>query len=144
MKVVVRRVLSASVEVDQRIVSSINQGLLLYIGFAKGDTKEMCEYAVKKIVGLRIFEGHNAEVSVQDIKGHILSISQFTLSADIKKGFRPSYHLAMPSEEAIAFYEYTNQLLKTVSGLDVQTGIFGADMKIQAIDDGPFTILIEI
>ncbi|MGL4388873.1 MAG: D-aminoacyl-tRNA deacylase [Brevinema sp.] len=143
MTVIVRRVLSASVEVNHKTVSSIGEGLLLYVGFAKEDTKKSVDYAAKKIAGLRIFDSGEIEVSVQGIKAKILSISQFTLSADISKGFRPSYGLAMPSSEAKELYDYFNQKLHEESSVEVHTGVFGADMKIHAVDDGPFTILIE-
>ncbi|MGL4394376.1 MAG: D-aminoacyl-tRNA deacylase [Brevinema sp.] len=143
MKVIVRRVLEASVQVDHKLVSHIRQGLLLYVGFAKEDTVEMIDYAVKKIAGLRIFDSGENEVSVQEIKGQILSVSQFTLSADVKKGFRPFYGGAMPSAEAKEFYDLFNKKLHEESSIEIKTGIFGADMKISAIDDGPITIIIE-
>lgn len=145
MKIIARRVLSASVEVDHEIVSSIGQGLLLYVGFARGDTQESCVYGAKKIAGLRIFQQNDQDISVKEIhNGSILSISQFTLSGEVKKGFRPSFMNAMPSQEAQPLYEYFNKLLADESRVDVKTGIFGADMKISSIDDGPFTILFDI
>ncbi len=142
MVVMVRRVKSASVIVEDKTVSSINQGFLIYVGIANGDTKENCEYAAKKVANLRIFDSENGEISVQDIKGELLSVSQFTLSADTKKGNRPSYTQAMTSSEAEPMFDYFNECLKKESGLEVQTGVFGADMIIPSIDDGPFTILI--
>lgn len=143
MIVVVRRVQSASVIVDNQTVSSINQGLLLYVGLAVGDTKEECNYFAKKIANLRIFDSEDKEISVQDIQGEILSVSQFTLSAETKKGTRPSYTKAMPSVEAKPLFDYFNQQLFQESGIIIQTGIFGADMSIPAVDDGPFTIIVQ-
>lgn len=143
MVIVVRRVQSASVIVDNKTVSSINQGLLLYVGLAVGDTKEECDYFAKKIANLRIFDQEDKEVSVQDINGKILSVSQFTLSAETKKGTRPSYGKAMPSLEAQPLFDYFNEQLQKESGVDIQTGVFGADMTIPAIDDGPFTIIVQ-
>lgn len=142
MIVMVRRVLSASVIVNQQTIAIIGQGLLLYVGLAQGDTKEECEYFAKKTANLRIFESNTGEVSVQEIKGEILSVSQFTLSADTKKGNRPSYTKAMSSLEAEPLFNYFNECLSKESNMIVQIGVFGADMTIPAIDDGPFTILI--
>ncbi len=145
MIVLVRRVLSASVIVNNETVSSIDKGLLLYVGLAVGDGQQECDYFAKKVANIRIFdpikEG-GKEVSVQDINGQILSVSQFTLSADTKKGNRPSYTKAMPSADAQPLFEYFNQKLSQESGLPIQTGVFGADMTIPAVDDGPFSIII--
>jgi len=142
MTIIIRRVLSANVSVDNIIEASINYGLLLYIGFACDDKFEDLEYYVKKVSNLRIFDGEESEVSVKDINGEILSISQFTLSANTKKGNRPSYINAMPSNKALIFYNQFNQLLEEYSGISIYAGVFGADMKISAIDDGPFTIIL--
>ncbi|MGL5956616.1 MAG: D-aminoacyl-tRNA deacylase [Brevinema sp.] len=143
MIVIVRRVSSASVVVDGQMVSSINQGLLLYVGLAVGDTQKECEYFAKKTANLRIFDSQETEISVKDLMGEILSVSQFTLSAETKKGNRPTYSKAMPSSKAEPLFEYFNQQLRQESGLEIQTGVFGADMAISAIDDGPFTIILQ-
>lgn len=142
MLVLARRVKEASVIVDEKTVSSIRHGLLLYVGVSLGDGNKECEYYAKKVSNLRIFDGEESEVSVKEINGEILSVSQFTLSADTKKGNRPSYLKAMSSENAIHVFNYFNECLKKESGIDIKTGVFGADMTIPAIDDGPFTILI--
>ncbi len=144
MIVIARRVLSASVIVDHQTVSSIDKGLLLYVGIAVGDGQQECDYFAKKVANLRIFDpiDDGKEISIQELNGQILSVSQFTLSADTKKGNRPSYTRAMPSSEAQPLFEYFNQKLSEESGLPIQTGVFGANMTIPAIDDGPFTIII--
>lgn len=142
MIVLVRRVLSASVLVDDQIVSSIDKGFLLYVGVAIGDTQKECEYYAKKVANLRIFDTEEKEASIQQIHGQLLSVSQFTLSAETKKGNRPTYSKAMPSQEAEPLFNYFNDCLRQESGLAVQTGVFGADMIIPAKDDGPFTIIL--
>lgn len=142
MTIIVRRVLSAHVSVNNKIVSSINRGLLLYVGIAKGDTSNDIDYYAKKIAHLRIFEGENTEVSVQEINGEILSISQFTLSAKTNKGNRPSYIEAMSSQEALLIFDKFNQILEQYAHRQVLTGVFGADMLISSVDDGPFTIIL--
>ncbi|MGL4676235.1 MAG: D-aminoacyl-tRNA deacylase [Brevinema sp.] len=143
MVILVRRVSSASVTVEDRIVSFIGQGLLLYVGVSVGDTQKECDYFAKKVSNLRIFESQEKEISVKNLSGEILSVSQFTLSAETKKGNRPTYSKAMPSSEAEYVFGYFNQRLEEESALEVQTGVFGADMKISAIDDGPFTIILQ-
>ncbi len=147
MIIVARRVLSASVAVDDKIVSSINKGLLLYVGLSVEDSEKECQYYARKAANLRIFESHDeqntSEKSIKDIQGQILSVSQFTLSADTKKGNRPSFAKAMPSKEALPLFNYFNKCLEKEANLEVLTGIFGADMKVSAIDDGPFTIVLK-
>ncbi len=144
MIVIARRVLSASVIVDNQTVSSIDKGLLLYVGIAVGDGQQECDYFAKKVANLRIFDpiDDGKEISIQELNGQILSVSQFTLSADTKKGNRPSYTRAMPSSEAQPLFEYFNQKLSEESGLPIQTGVFGADMTIQQTNCGPVTITI--
>lgn len=147
MTIVARRVLSASVEVDKQIISQIEKGLLLYVGISIDDSKKECEYYAKKAANLRIFESNDkestSEKSIKDIQGGILSVSQFTLSADTKKGNRPSFAKAMPSKEALPLFDYFNKQLEQESGINILTGVFGADMKVSAVDDGPFTILMQ-
>ncbi len=142
MIILARRVLNASVVVDNITTASIDKGLLLYIGVEITDTNKECEYYAKKVSNLRIFETNDKEVSVKDLSGEVLSVSQFTLSADTKKGNRPSYSKAMPSQNAINVFNYFNECLENELSFEIQTGVFGADMKIHAIDDGPFTIIM--
>ena len=143
MKVLVQRSLKSNVSVNNKIVGSIDKGLVLFVGFTKNDTLENIEYLVKKIINMRIFDDENGIMnkSILDIKGKILSISQFTLYADTKKGNRPSYINALNSEEASILYDKFNQELKKY--IDVETGIFGSDMKVNITNDGPVTIMLE-
>lgn len=143
MKVVVQRVLSSSVAVDGKTVGLINQGLTLLVGFHVEDDVAKIDKMIKKIINLRIFddEDHRMNLSVLDIEGKILSISQFTLYADTKKGNRPSYIHAMKSEEAMKLYnEFNDRLSKYI---EVETGIFGSNMKLTIENDGPVTIILE-
>ncbi len=144
MKVLVQRVLSSSVEVDNKIVGQINKGLLLLVGFTEGDTEKEIDYMVDKILNLRIFDDDNGIMnkSLIDINGSILSISQFTLYADTRKGRRPSYIKALNGDKAILLYDKFNDKLKE-ENIKVETGVFGADMKVSLINDGPITIMLE-
>ena len=143
MKVVVQRVKKASCKVDGKITGEIKQGLMLLVGFTNGDNAETLEKMVQKIVNLRIFDDENGimNMSVLDVDGSILSISQFTLYAETKKGNRPSYVNAMKGEEAIKLYEMFNDELSKV--IHVETGIFGEDMDISLVNSGPVTIILE-
>ena len=143
MRVIVQRVLSSSCEVDGKITGKIDNGFMLLVGFTENDTENNVLDMVKKILNLRIMddENHVMNKSILDTGGSILSISQFTLYADTKKGNRPSYVNAMKGEEAIKLYQmFNNELRKYVK---VEEGIFGADMKISLINDGPVTIMLE-
>lgn len=144
MKVLVQRVLSSSVEVDNKIVGQINKGLMLLVGFTDSDTDKEIDYMVDKIINLRIFDDENGVMnkSLIDVNGSILSISQFTLYADIRKGRRPSYIKALSGDKAILLYDKFNNKLKE-ENIKVETGIFGADMKVSLINDGPITIMLE-
>lgn len=144
MKVVVQRVLSSSVEVNNKIVGQINKGLMLLVGFTDSDTDKEIDYMVDKIINLRIFDDENGVMnkSLIDINGSILSISQFTLYADTRKGRRPSYIKALNGDKAILLYDKFNNKLKE-ENIKVETGIFGADMKVSLINDGPITIMLE-
>lgn len=144
MKVLVQRVLSSSVEVDNKIVGQINKGLMLLVGFTDSDTDKEIDYMVDKIINLRIFDDENGVMnkSLIDINGSILSISQFTLYADTRKGRRPSYIKALSGDKAILLYDKFNNKLKE-ENIKVETGIFGADMKVSLINDGPITIMLE-
>ena len=143
MKVVVQRVKKASVTVDNKVVGKINDGLCILVGFTEGDTIEDINYIVKKVINLRIFDDENGVMnkSVLDVNGKILSISQFTLYADTKKGNRPSYIKALGGNDAIKLYDKFNEVLK--ENINVEIGIFGADMKIEILNDGPVTIIID-
>ena len=143
MRVVVQKVLEASCTVDEKTVGKINHGLMLLVGFTEGDNIDTISKMALKIVNLRIFDDENGimNLSLQDVKGSILSISQFTLYADTKKGNRPSYINALNGEEAVKLYDLFNEELRKYT--TVETGIFGADMKISLINSGPTTILLE-
>lgn len=143
MKIIAQRVKSSSVVVDDKEVGKINKGLLLLVGFTHNDTIENIEYMVKKVLNLRIFDDENGVMnrSVKEVNGSILSISQFTLYADTKKGNRPSYSDSMKSEEAKKLYEVFNNELK--KEIKVETGIFQAEMDVHLINDGPVTIILE-
>ena len=144
MKTVIQRVSEANVKVEGKIVGNISQGLLLLIGIDENDEKEDADWLVQKILNLRIFGDENGKLnlSVQDIKGEILCISQFTLIADYKKGNRPSFIKAARPDKAIPLFEYfKNEISK--SGLKTESGIFGADMKVSLLNDGPVTIVMD-
>jgi len=143
MKIVAQRVIESSVEVDNKIVGKSGHGLMLLVSFTHTDTLENVDYMVKKVLGLRIFDDENGVMnkSVLDVGGSILSISQFTLYADTKKGNRPSYINALNGEEAVKLYDAFNDKLK--EQIHVETGIFGAEMKVSLINDGPVTIILE-
>ena len=143
MRIVAQRSLEASCEVDGKITGKIDNGLVLLVGFTQTDTKEIVDYMVRKVLNLRIFDDENGQMnkSVLDVGGSILSVSQFTLYADTKKGNRPSYGYAMSSIEANNLYNEFNKRLKEF--ISVETGIFGADMKVSIMNDGPVTILLE-
>lgn len=143
MKVVIQRVKKSSVEVNGKIVGKIGNGLMLLVGFRTNDTIEDIKYIVKKIINLRIFDDENGIMNknILDVDGKILSISQFTLYADTKKGNRPSYTKAMKSSDAkILYNEFNNQLMEYVK---VETGIFGSEMNVSLINNGPITIIID-
>lgn len=144
MRVLVQRSLNSNVSVDQKIVGQIEKGLVLLVGFTYGDTIEDINYLVKKVINLRIFDDENGVMnkSIIDVKGSVLSISQFTLYADTKKGNRPSYINALNGEEATKLYDLFNQELRN-NDIKVETGIFGSDMKVNIMNDGPVTILLE-
>lgn len=144
MRVLVQRSGNASVKVDGKIVGEIERGLVLLVGFTNGDTIEEVKHLAKKCVNLRIFpdEDDVMNKSLLDFGGDILSISQFTLYGDAKKGNRPSYINAMKNDEAVPLYEAFNEELRTY-GVKVETGIFGADMDVALTNIGPTTIWVE-
>jgi D-tyrosyl-tRNA(Tyr) deacylase len=143
VRVIVQRSKNSSVKVDNKIVGSINSGMVILVGFTEGDTEEIIEKMVKKIVNLRIFDDDNGIMnkSILEVGGSILSISQFTLYANTKKGNRPSYIEALNSEVAIKLYNLFNEKLR--EHINVSTGIFGADMEVNIINDGPITIALD-
>lgn len=143
MKVVIQKVNRSSVSVDNKLVNKIDKGLCILVGFTYGDNTDDIKYMVNKIINLRIFEDENHVMnkSILDVCGSILLISQFTLYGDTRKGNRPSYIKALKSEEAIFLYDEFTKLL--ANHLEVKTGIFGADMQVEIINDGPTTIIID-
>lgn len=144
MKFVIQRVTHAEVEVEQEIIGSIQNGYLVLIGIAEDDTEEIADKLVKKLLGLRIFADENGKtnLSLKDVNGSLLLISQFTLYADCRKGNRPSFVNAGNPEKANELYEYIIEKCRD-DVPDVQTGSFGADMKISLLNDGPFTIILD-
>jgi D-tyrosyl-tRNA(Tyr) deacylase len=144
MKAVIQRVTSAEVMIEEKIVGKIDQGFMILLGIHETDTAEDVAYLVRKISKLRVFEddGGKMNLSLQDINGSILSVSQFTLYADTKKGNRPSFIEAARPETAVPLYELFNAQLKELE-IPVETGEFGADMKVTLTNDGPVTIIID-
>lgn len=144
MKAVVQRVLSASLKVNGETISEIGNGLVVFLGVGKGDTVKEADYFIKKIPPLRIFEDENGKInkSIRDCGGEILLVSQFTLFAGTSHGNRPDFLQAEQPDKANALYRYVAEGLKS-DGLTVKLGVFGADMKITQVNDGPFTIIIE-
>ena len=138
MKIVIQRVSCASVRVERVIVGQIQQGLMLLVGVEEGDDKSDAEWLAKKILDLRIFSDSEGKMnlSVKDVNGDVLCISQFTLLAEYKKGNRPSFIKAARPEMAVDLFEYFKELIKN-SGLKVESGIFGADMKVELLNNGP-------
>jgi D-tyrosyl-tRNA(Tyr) deacylase len=145
MRAVIQRVTHASVKVDEKIVGAIKNGLMILLGIEDADTKEDIEWLSAKIVNLRIFNDANGvmNISIKDMDGEILLVSQFTLHASIKKGNRPSYIKASKPGIAIPLYEQMIAQLEKDLGKKIQTGIFGADMKVELLNDGPVTILMD-
>ncbi len=145
MKVVIQRVAQSSVTIDSKIVAEIQKGLLILVGIEDSDDQEDIDWLVGKIIKIRVFEDENhvMNLSVQDIEGDIIVVSQFTLHASTKKGNRPSYIKAAKPEVAIPLYENFVQHLEKEFCKKVQTGVFGADMKVLLLNDGPVTIAID-
>ncbi len=143
MKIIIQRVKKAHVSIEGQVYGQIQQGLLLLVGVGPEDQQEDMDYAIRKLVNMRIFSDDEGKMnlSVKDIQGEILSISQFTLFADTKKGNRPAFTGAAKPDVAEAFYqEFNRELAKEVP---VKTGIFGADMQVELINDGPVTIILD-
>jgi D-aminoacyl-tRNA deacylase len=144
MKIVLQRVSEASVEVSNQIISATGSGLLLLVGADKDDTQQNADFLADRILGLRIFEDDAGKMnlSVVDVKGEIMAVSQFTLSADISRGRRPSFSTAMSPDEALKLFDYFVDKLRD-SGLIVKTGEFGAKMMVHLVNDGPVTFVLE-
>lgn len=144
MKLVIQRVTQAEVEVDKQIVGKIKQGFLVFVGVAQDDTKEKADYLIKKLCNLRVFCDNKGKMNLdlKDIQGELLIVSQFTLYADCKKGNRPSFTLAGAPELANSLYQYVIEECQKL-GFKVEHGIFGANMKVSLVNDGPVTILLE-
>ena len=144
MKLVIQRVKHASVTVEGNVTGKIGKGFLVFIGIADSDTKEIADQYVKKLLNLRIFEDENGKtnLSLKDVNGELLLISQFTLYADCRKGNRPSFINAGAPDMAKALYEYMIEACRKEIPV-VQTGIFGADMQVELLNDGPFTVVLD-
>lgn len=144
MRFIVQRVTRASVTVEGKVIGSIDRGFLVLIGVGQGDTKMMADKLIKKMLGLRIFDDENDKInlSLRDVGGNLLLVSQFTLYADCKKGNRPSFIRAGAPNEAEQMYEYIIEKCREEFP-EVQTGSFGADMKVELLNDGPFTIILD-
>lgn len=144
MKLVIQRAKDASVTVDKKVVGKINNGFVVLLGVKNGDTKVEADYLVKKLINLRIFTDENGKMnlSIKDVGGQLLIISQFTLYADCSGGNRPSFFEAAKPEEATKLYDYFCEECGK-NDIEVQKGIFGAKMKVELINDGPVTILLE-
>ena len=145
MKIVVQRVKNAKVEVDEKVVGKIGKGFLVLLGITHDDTKEIADYLVKKLCNLRVFEDENEKMnlSLKDVEGELLIVSQFTLYADCSKGNRPSFISAAKPEKAEELYNYFCEKCNKEYELKIEKGIFGADMKVSLLNDGPVTIIIE-
>lgn len=145
MRVVVQRCSRAEVRINGQVVGKIGRGFMLLVGFCHEDTPAEVEFLAKKVAGMRVFEDAEGKMnlSLADVSGEILSISQFTLYGDARKGNRPSFIRAARPDVAEPLYDLFNSILREQYGLHVATGIFGADMKVDFVNDGPVTILLE-
>ncbi len=145
MRTVIQRVSEASVKIDGKVVGQIDRGLMILLGIEQDDDQTDADWLIQKIIGLRIFSDEESKMnlSISEVGGRFLVVSQFTLHASTKKGNRPSYIKAARPEHAIPLYEYVVQQLSVQSGISVETGEFGVDMKVSLVNDGPVTILID-
>lgn len=145
MKFVIQRVKNASVEINSKIYSEIEKGFLVFVGISDNDTCEIADKMIQKMIGLRIFEDENEKInlSLKDVDGDLLIVSQFTLYADCKKGNRPSFINAGKPDFANSLYEYILDKTQTLYGKQIYSGAFGADMKVSLVNDGPFTIILD-
>lgn len=145
MRVIIQRTTHAEVRINNQIVGQIGKGFLLLVGVTEGDTQADADYLAKKVAQMRVFEDADGKMNlpIHDVEGQILSISQFTLYADCRHGNRPSFLKAARPEVAEPLYDYFNHVLHNQYGLHVETGRFGADMKVDFINDGPVTIILD-
>lgn len=145
MRIVVQRCSRAEVRIDGQVVGRIGTGFMVLVGITDGDTRAEADLLAKKVAQMRVFEDVEGKMNLalKDVDGAILSISQFTLYADCKKGNRPSFIRAARPEMAEPLYDYFNDVLRTQYGLQVETGRFGADMKVDFVNDGPVTIVLD-
>ena len=145
MRLVIQRVAEAAVKVEGKTVAEIGRGLMVLVGVEEGDTREDCLWLVGKTAGMRIFDDENGvmNLSVKDIEGEVLAISQFTLTASTKKGNRPSYIHAAGHELAIPLYDAFCNKLAELTGKTTKKGVFGADMQVELVNDGPVTIIVD-
>ena len=145
MRIVVQRCSRAEVRIDGQVVGRIGKGFMVLVGITDGDTRAEADLLAKKVAQMRVFEDAEGKMNLalKDVDGAILSISQFTLYADCKKGNRPSFIRAARPEMAEPLYDYFNDVLRTQYGLQVETGRFGADMKVDFVNDGPVTIVLD-
>ena len=145
MRLIIQRVSKASVNIDSKVVGKIQQGFLVLVGIENADGTEDVNWLVQKLIGLRVFSDDEGKMnlSIKDVFGNILVVSQFTLFASTVKGNRPSFIKSAKPDFAIPLYEYFVSKLKSETGLDIQTGVFGANMQIELVNDGPVTIFID-
>ena len=145
MKIVIQRVKYASVTIEGKVHGKIDSGIMALIGFKEGDEESLLKPMAEKMTGLRIFEDENERMnlSLADVGGDILAISQFTLYADCRKGKRPSFTDALKPDKANEFYEKFVKICEDLTGKKIETGIFGADMKVELLNDGPVTIILD-
>ena len=144
MRALVQRITYSTLKVDGEIIAKTGKGLIVYLGVKKGDSEEEVEYVAKKVAGLRVFEDEDGKMnlSVKDVGGEILAVSQFTLYGDTKKGFRPSFFEAEEPNRANALFELFKEKLNA-NNVSVKSGIFGADMKIEYLNNGPVSVIVE-
>ena len=145
MRILIQRVKKASVTIEGKLISLINNGLLLFIGITEDDTQEDIQWLTKKIANIRLFDDENGimNLSVMDVNGEILAVSQFTLMASTKKGNRPSYIKAAKPEISVPLYEQFCTEMELAVNKPIKRGVFGADMKVELLNDGPVTIFID-
>ncbi|MFA5283227.1 MAG: D-aminoacyl-tRNA deacylase [Bacilli bacterium] len=144
MKAVIQNVIDAELSVDNKQIARISRGFVIFVGFADGDDAEIIRKMIDKIVNMRVFQDGDGKtnLSILDIKGEILSVSQFTLYADVSNGRRPSFTKALEANKASELFDYFNDSLLDIFG-PIQKGIFGADMKVSLLNDGPFTMILD-
>ena len=145
MRFLIQVVNKASVDIDGKTVGNIDRGLLIFIGVCDSDSEEIADKMIRKTVNLRIFEDENGKtnLSIGDINGSMLVVSQFTLYADCRKGNRPSFFRSGDSDHANKLYEYVLNELRNTYGIHTESGVFGADMKVSLVNDGPFTVMLD-